>query len=429
MPRAWGESEGLHNWTVERDHGFALPDELVIWDETLRDGEQTPGVFYTTEEKVELAKRLDEVGCDILNCGIPAVSEGEQKSIKAIAEEGLEHASIMGAARTIKSDIDAVLKADCDECVPFIACSDVHLEYKLGKTRDECVDMATEAVQYAVDHGLKTTFVTEDTVRADPTFVARLYKAAIEAGATRVLFSDTVGVMTPAATRWFFEKMRELGVPEGPVGGRSGEPEWGFHNHNDFGLGTANALAAFESGVPNLNTAVNGIGERAGNTAFEEVIMALENLYDVDTGIKTELLYALSQEVEEASGVPVDQMKPVVGSNAFTHESGIHTHGVLSNTLTYEPMQPEDVGHERRFVFGKHTGTAAVKDRLERNGVDASKEELLAIAEQIKSRIEARGKEEARAFVESFRERTEAQQGVSRTEFWDIVEAITEQRP
>ncbi len=423
------EESTPHNWTVEADHGFDLPDELVIWDETLRDGEQTPGVYYTTEEKVELAKMLDEIGCDILNCGIPAVSDGELKSIKAIADEGLSQASIMGAARTIRSDIDAVLKADCDECVPFIACSDVHLEHKLKKSKDECVEMAVDAVAYAVDHGLKTTFVTEDTVRADPDFVARLYKAAIEAGAERVLFSDTVGVMTPPATQWFFEKMRELGIPEGPIGGQQGAPEWGFHNHNDFGLGTANALAAFTRGVPNLNTAVNGIGERAGNTSFEEVVMALEELYDYDTGIKTEMLKELSERVEEATGVPVDQMKPVVGHNAFTHESGIHTHGVLANTLTYEPMQPEDVGHQRRFVFGKHTGTAAIADRLERAGVDSEEAELLEIAERIKTTIEARGKEKARAFVETFREHTDEQQGVSREEFWDIVEDVTGQEP
>ncbi len=423
------EDVTTHNWTTEPDHGYELPDEVVIWDETLRDGEQTPGVYYTTEEKVELAKLLDEIGCDILNCGIPAVSDGEVASIKAIAEEGLSHASIMGAARTMRSDIDAVLKADCDECVPFIACSDVHLKYKLQRSREQALEMAIDAVEYSVDHGLKTTFVTEDTVRADPAFVAELYNAAIDAGATRVLFSDTVGVMTPVATRWFFEKMRELELPEGPIGGRQGAPEWGFHNHNDFGLGTANAIAAFETGVPNLNTAVNGIGERAGNTAFEEVVMTLEELYDYDTGIRTELLHELSERVEEATGVPVDQMKPVVGHNAFTHESGIHTHGVLSKTITYEPMHPEDVGHERRFVFGKHTGTAAIKDRLERAGVEAEKGQLLEIAEKIKTTIEQRGKEEARAFVEEFREHTDKQQGVSAAEFWDIVETVTGESP
>ncbi len=418
-----------HNWTVEADHAFQLPERLVLWDETLRDGEQTPGVYYTTDEKVELAKLLDEIGCDVLNCGIPAVSEGELESVKAIAAEGLSHASIMGAARTIRSDIDAVLKADCDECVPFIACSDVHLKYKLKKSKEECIEMAVDAVEYSVDHGLKTTFVTEDTVRADPEFVARLYTAAVDAGATRLLFSDTVGVMTPPATKWFIEKLRELGVPEGPPGGRPGAPEWGFHNHNDFGLGTANALAAFEVGVPCLNTAVNGIGERAGNTSFEEVIMALEQLYGYDTGIKTEQLVSLSRRVEEATGIPVDQMKPVVGLNAFRHESGIHTHGVLSNTLTYEPMQPEQVGHQRRFVFGKHTGTAAVKDRLERAGIEADKAKLLEIANTIKERIEAKGKDELRSFVEEFRERTEGYQGVSREEFWEIVRGVTGEEP
>ena len=418
-----------HNWTVEPDHGYDLPDELVIWDETLRDGEQTPGVYYTTEEKVELAKLLDEIGCDILNCGIPAVSEGELTSIKAISDEGLSQASIMGAARTIRSDIDAVLKAGCDECVPFIACSDVHLKYKLQRSKQECIEMAVDAVEHAVDHGLKTTFVTEDTVRADPEFVAELYNAAIEAGAERVLFSDTVGVMTPTATSWFFETMRELDLPEGPIGGQQGAPEWGFHNHNDFGLGTANAIAAFEAGVPNLNTAVNGIGERAGNTAFEEVVMTLEQLYDYDTGINTELLKDLSERVEETTGVPVDQMKPVVGHNAFTHESGIHTHGVLSNTITYEPMHPEDVGHERRFVFGKHTGTAAIEDRLDRAGVDAEEGQLSEIAERIKTTIEKRGKDEARAFVDEFREHTDEQQGVSKDEFWAIVEDVTGQQP
>jgi isopropylmalate/homocitrate/citramalate synthase len=235
--------------------------------------------------------------------------------------------------------------------------------------------------------------------------------------------------MTPTATRWFFDKMRELDLPEGPIGGTQGAPEWGFHNHNDFGLGTANAIAAFEQGVPNLNTAVNGIGERAGNTAFEEVVMTLEQLYDYDTGIRTELLKDLSEEVEEATGVPVDQMKPVVGHNAFTHESGIHTHGVLSNTITYEPIHPEDVGHERRFVFGKHTGTAAIEDRLDRAGVDAEKGQLSEIAERIKTTIEKRGKDEARAFVDEFREHTDEQQGVSADEFWQIVEDVTGEQP
>jgi isopropylmalate/homocitrate/citramalate synthase len=410
-----------HNWTTEAPLDRSLPGEIVWWDETLRDGEQTPGVYYTRDEKVELGHLLDDIGVDIIHAGIPAVSDDEVRSVKAVAGQGLD-ATVIAGARTITSDIDAVLAADADAAVPFVACSDVHLEHKLEATRDEAVEMAVETVEYAVDHGLPTTFVTEDTVRADPDFVERIYSAAIDAGAERVLFCDTVGVMTPAATGWFFDEMRERDIPEDP-------PEWGFHNHNDFGLGTANALASLEKGVPCINTTVNGIGERAGNVAFEEVVMALETLYEHDTGIATEQLEDLSRTVEDHAGIPADQMKPVVGMNAFRHESGIHTHGVLAKTSTYEPMQPEDVGGERKYVYGKHTGSAAVRARLEDAGLDPEADEVQAIAQRIKDTIEKRGKEAVRGFVQEFRDESERFQGVSADEFWDIAESVTGEEP
>jgi isopropylmalate/homocitrate/citramalate synthase len=411
----------IHNWNVEANLPRRIPERIYFWDETLRDGEQTPGVYYTLEEKVELAKLLDEAGVDILNCGIPAISEGELRAVKAIAAEGLAHASVLGACRTVRSDIDACLKADVDEISPFIAISDVHLKYKLKKTREEAIAMAVDAVQYGKAHGLKVTMVTEDTVRADLDVVQRLYNAAIDAGADRALFCDTVGVMTPASTRWWFREVQRR------VNNRA---QFGFHNHNDYGLGTANVLAAVEEGVPLVNTTVNGIGERAGNVAFEQVVLALTDLYGIKTNIKLDKLQSLSRRVEETTGVPVGITQPVVGYNAFTHESGIHTDGVIKKAATYEPIQAEVLGRERRFVFGKHTGTTAVADRLERNGISGiPKDQVLEIANRIKRFTEAKPKREFTSFIETYRDWDENHKGVNDATFWQIVKDVTGRTP
>ncbi|HUR68730.1 MAG TPA: 2-isopropylmalate synthase [Candidatus Thermoplasmatota archaeon] len=410
----------VHNWTVEANLPRKLPERVVFWDETLRDGEQTPGVYYTLDEKVKLAKKLDEIGVDILNCGIPAISPNEVAAVKAIAKEGLR-ASVLGACRTVQSDIDACLKADVDEVSPFIAISDVHLKYKLKKTREEAIAMAVASVEYAKAHGLKTTIVTEDTVRADLDVVAKLYNACIDAGADRALFCDTVGVMTPAATRWWFSEIKKR---------VNNKAEFGFHNHNDYGLGTANALAAIEEGIPVINCTINGIGERAGNVAFEQVVMALRDLYKVKTNIKVDKLMALSRDVEEATGIPVGLTQPVVGYNAFTHESGIHTDGVIKNAATYEPIQAEDLGRERRFVFGKHTGTTAVADRLEKNGITGiSKEQQLDIANRIKAHTEGQSKGAVKQFVEQYRHWDVQHNGVDDPTFWRIVKDVTGKSP
>ncbi len=409
----------VHNYNLEADIPRTMPERVVFWDETLRDGEQTPGVYYTLDEKVRLAKMLDELGVDILNCGIPAISPGEVAAIKAIAKEGLR-ASVLGACRTVQSDIDACIKADVDEVSPFIAISDVHLKFKLKKTREEAIDMAVKSVEYAKAHGLKTTIVTEDTVRADLDVVTELYNRCIDAGADRALFCDTVGVLTPMATRWWFTQIKER---------VNNKAEFGFHNHNDYGLGTANALAAIEVGIPVINCTINGIGERAGNVAFEEVVMALEDLYGVKTNIKLNKLMPISRAVEEATGVPVAITKPVVGYNAFTHESGIHTDGVIKNSATYEPIQAETLGRDRRFVFGKHTGTTAVQERLMRHGIDASKEDLLNIANAIKRFTELKGKTEFAQFIETYRRWDVSHKGVDEETFWRLVQQETGLKP
>ncbi|HUR25426.1 MAG TPA: hypothetical protein VM327_05365 [Candidatus Thermoplasmatota archaeon] len=401
----------VENFHVKGSPKRAWPKRIVWWDETLRDGEQTPGVYYTLEEKVELARMISASGVDVMNVGIPAVSPGELKAVKAIAREGLD-AKVLGAARTVRSDIDAVIQSDASEIATFIAASEVHLKHKLNLTHEQAIEKAVESVEYAKEHGLKVTFVTEDTVRAGMDFVTEIYRAAIDAGAKRVLFCDTVGVMTPSTFGWWLDEMvSRIKRPK---------VEYGVHIHNDFGMAVANSLTALEHGIPCVNTTVNGIGERAGNASFEELVMALEELYHVDTHIDKQALYKLSRRVEEIAGVPVAFNKAIVGYNAFTHESGIHTDGVIKNTLTYEPMQVETLGRRRRFVFGKHTGTRAVEARLNEAGLKASKEQLVAIANEIKDFTEAHTKEYVRDFIQAYRQWDRDNKGVSPEVFWSI---------
>lgn len=407
----------VHNYNVEAPLKRNMPEKVVFWDETLRDGEQTPGVYFTTEEKVELARMISEIGVDVMNVGIPAVSHGEVAAVKAIANAGLE-ASILGAARTIISDVDACLAADVQECAAFIGISPVHLKHKLKMTEEQAIEKAVATVEYAVDHGLKTTFVTEDTVRADFGAVERMYNAAIEAGAKRVLYCDTVGVMTPTAMHWWLKEVRKR-VPAAAKG-----VEEGVHIHNDFGMATALNLAAIEEGVQCVNTTFGGLGERAGNTPFEEVVMALELLYDHRTGIDLKSIQTVSKKVEEYSGVPLAITKPITGYNAFTHESGIHTDGVIKNTLTYEPIQVEMLARQRRFVFGKHTGTHAVKARLDQHGVTASDGQLKDIARLIKEKTEGETKEKVQDFIRNYRDWDANNKGVNDKEFWAICQEV-----
>ncbi len=401
----------VENFHVQGSPPRHWPKRIVWWDETLRDGEQTPGVYFSLEEKMELARMISEAGVDILNAGIPAISPNELRAVKAIANAGLD-ASVLGAARTVRSDIDAVIQSDAPEIAAFIAASEVHLKHKLNMDHATAIRTAVDAVEHAKDHGLKVTFVTEDTVRAKPDFVTEIYRAAIDAGAERVLFCDTVGVMTPSTFGWWLdETVRRLDRPK---------VEYGVHVHNDFGMAVANSLTALEHGIPCVNTTVNGIGERAGNASFEELVMALEELYRIPTHIDKKALMRLSRRVEEVAGVPVAFNKAVVGYNAFTHESGIHTDGVIKDTATYEPMQVEELGRRRRFVFGKHTGTRAVEARLAEAGLPATKEQIVGIVNDIKSYTEGHTKEYVREFIERYRDWDRNNKGVSPEVFWAI---------
>jgi isopropylmalate/homocitrate/citramalate synthase len=407
--RTIGEERLVHNYVVEAGLGGRLPKGIRIWDETLRDGEQTPGVAFSPEDKLRIATLLSEMGVPIMDVGIPVVSKEEARGVKAIANAGLE-ASVMAACRAVRRDVEACIECGVDEVALFIACSDLHLKYKLKMTREEAKAAAVRETEYAAAHGVAVSFVTEDTFRADLDFAVDLYNACVDAGATRAVICDTVGVMTPSAVSWFLARFRPRLRPV----------ELSFHGHNDFGLAVANSLAACEAGVLVPHACVNGLGERSGNASLEELVMALGSLYGYDTGIDVSRLYEASRLVEDLSGVPVGVSKPIVGYNAFRHESGIHADGVIKHTATYEPIQPEAIGRTRQFVFGKHTGSTAVEEKLRIAGAVATPEQVAILVVSVKGLAETRSKDERSAFIAVYRDREERHRGVSDAEFWAL---------
>jgi D-citramalate synthase len=329
-------------WGIVLSNRF--PEKIRVFDTTLRDGEQTPGASLTPENKLRIAQRLDELGVDVIEAGFAAVSEGEMQAIKLIAKQGLK-AEVCSASRGVKSDIDAVVKSGADSIHLILPTSDLHLEYKLKKTREEILKITVDCVKHAKNQGLIVELSAEDATRADLSFLKKFFTTGITAGADRIVACDTVGVLTPERSYELFSDLRiSLKVPVVSV-----------HCHNDFGMAVANSIAALRAGANQFHATINGLGERAGNASLEEIVISLKSLYKLDLGIKTELLYSMSQLVSRLTGIYVQPNKAIVGENAFTHESGIHTQGLLANPLTYEPISPELVGGTRRISPGKHS--------------------------------------------------------------------------
>jgi len=350
-----------------------MTEEYVrIYDTTLRDGEQTPGVTLTPQNKVKIAVQLDKLGVDVIEAGFPIVSQGEIDAVKETAKQGLS-CEIAGLARAEKRDIDAVMNCDLKYVHTFIATSDIHLQYKLKISREEALRKAIEAVEYSKSHGLFVEFSAEDSTRTDREFLKQVYRAVVDAGADRIDVPDTVGYSNP---KYIDSLIRELrSVVNVPIS---------MHCHDDFGLAVANSIAGIEAGASCAHVTINGLGERAGNASLEEFVMALHCLYGKKTHIKTELLYETSRLVSSLTGIIVQPNKAIIGANAFGHESGIHTHGVLSNPLTYEPISPELVGRKRWLEAGKHAGAHGVSAMLEEYGLKPTQEQLREIVDKIK---------------------------------------------
>lgn len=355
---------------VRRSFNFGSPK---INDTTLRDGEQTPGVVFSMDEKIKIAKLLDEIGVAQIEAGTPAMSPEETNAVSNIVKEKL-NASIMAWSRAVKNDIDAVLKTECDAIAISIATSDIHLQYKLRMTREEVLERATTMVEYAKKHGLYISLNAEDATRTDFAFLKEFAIRGKEAGADRLRVCDTLGVLIPAASKHLTKKLLE----EAKIAIE-------IHTHNDYGLAVANALASLEAGAEWVSTTVNGLGERAGNASLEGIIMGLIKLYNLQLPFKISKIYELSRYVEKASGIPVPVNRSIVGEHMFTHESGIHVDGVLKFPYTYESFLPDEIGASRKIVIGKHSGKHAVWDKLKELGIEVSKEQLMEIVEEVKT--------------------------------------------
>ena len=354
------------------------PAVVKIFDTTLRDGEQSPGATMTLEEKLLVAEQLVRLNVDIIEAGFPAASPGDLAAVKEIARR-TKGPTIIGLARANTSDIDAVWEAVREAERPaihvFLATSDIHLQYKLKLSRAEALEQVTSMVAYARNLCPTIEFSAEDATRSDWDYLCRIVEAAVKAGATTINLPDTVGYTTPNEYEALFRYVRER------VPGME-EVTMSAHCHNDLGMATANTLAAIKAGVRQVEVTINGIGERAGNTAMEEVVMALRTrpeVFGADTRINAQEFLATSQLVSRLTSIPVQPNKAVVGANAFAHEAGIHQDGVLKNRLTYEIMTPQSVGwKDTKLVLGKHSGRHGLDARLRQLGYRLNAENLKA---------------------------------------------------
>jgi len=370
-----------------------LPEKITVYDSTLRDGEQMPGTRFTPEQKVAIATKLSEIGVPQVEAGYPAASDQEKKSVKLITELGLK-SEILALARALPADIDAAADCDVDLILMFICTSDLHIQYKLKISREEVVRRAVTCLDYAHARGLKVALSTEDSTRSDIDFLIQVYRASESAGASRLGITDTVGCANPEAMHYIVRRVRE--ATRTPLA---------VHLHNDFGLALPNAISSLMAGAEAVTTTVGGIGERAGNVPLEQFVMTLKHLYKKDLGFKTEGFTELTKLVFSSANLSIPPNQPWVGSNPFTHESGIHVAAILNCPMTYESVNPEEVGNKRRLIFGKHSGTALVKNRLVERNIAATQDQICDMVKAIKRAGEDHGR-------------------VPDEEFWKIVEDV-----
>jgi len=347
-------------------------NDIIIVDTTLRDGEQTAGVVFSNQEKIRIAKLLDEIGIHQLEVGVPVMGGNEKAAIKKIASMNLK-CSLMAWNRANIDDIKHSLDCGVDALAISISTSDIHIKHKLNSTREQVLEQMVAATEFAKEHGVYISVNAEDASRTDFDYLVQFTLAAKKAGADRLRYCDTIGILEPFQTFDIVSRLiKETGM------------EIEMHTHNDFGMATANALAGVKAGARFVGVTVNGLGERAGNAALEEVVMALKILYHKDQHIQTRMFRELSEYVAGASGRKLPPGKSIVGDNMFRHESGIHADGVIKFPGTYEVFSPEDVGLERQIVIGKHSGSKAVMLKFREYGISLTEEEASEMLPKIR---------------------------------------------
>ncbi len=356
-------------------------EQITVFDTTLRDGEQTPGISFTFEQKLDIAHQLDSIGVSTIEAGFPASSQSEHEVVQSIARLGLS-SNVCGLARSRREDVDACLSCDVDLVHVFIPTSEVQQIHTINKSPGEVLAITSEIISYVRDHYGGCMFSAMDATRTSWDYLIEVFRAAAEAGATIINVPDTVGVITPSAMKVLIRKIASS--VDCPID---------VHCHNDFGLAVANTLAAVEAGASQVQVTINGLGERAGNADLAQTVMALESIYGIQTGIRKERLVETSRLISRFSGITVPPIQPVTGDNAFSHESGIHSHGVIACAATFEPgiMTPEMVGHRRRLTLGKHVGRHAVRQMLDDAHLHPTDSQLDTIVEKIKA-ISGKGK-------------------------------------
>ena len=338
----------------------------------MRDGEQSPGVSLTQDDKIEIAKQLGLLGVDSIEAGFPASSEGEKKVVKEIVDLKLD-SEICALARANRNDINAAIECDVPAIHVFIPTSPVQMKYAVNMTPEQVLSAAVDSIEYVKKHGLICEFSPMDATRTQTKFLQQICQAAEKAGMDRLNVPDTVGIMIPRTISKLIEDLKK--TLKTPIS---------VHCHDDFGMAVANSLAAVEAGAKQVHCTINGLGERAGNASLEEIVMALHMIYKLETNVNTRLLYSTSRMVAALTGLQVQANKAIVGENAFAHESGIHTRGVTVKPLTFEPIKPELVGRTRKLVAGKLAGTRGIKAELEEIGIHPTEEQLKEIVQRVK---------------------------------------------
>ena len=402
-----------------------LPEKVFIQDETFREGIKTPTVFLTYVEQVKLAKLMDETGIAVINVGFPGLSEEVRRNIKRIVNETFEKASLTASALPTKTSVDACLESGIKEISIETPFNGLNLQYLLKTTKEQALKNTAESIDYARKHGATVSFVLKDGARTPLEDILEIFEVAANAGANKLGIADSVGFLRPLSIRYLMQHIRE-----GLKDATKKKTALSIHCHNDFGLATANTLAAVEEGVTHLHTCIVGFGERAGIAPFEEVAAGLELLYNIDTGVDLGKVARLAQLAEKAFALPIQFHKPIIGENLFAHEVDEEVEKILAQPLLFEPFPPEIVGRETKLFIGRNTGQTLIQKLLEQAGIRASPRQMDELFRHIKGPQESLDKGEAQmTYYQVKKLMKELQQGVMMDDFWRLVETITRQKP